>query len=467
MVKIFVIALLLTLVISSVQAQGDCPEDVKTALDAAQQFCGSLGRNEVCYGNTLVSATGWDSRSLDAFTAPGNITSLFDIQALVTAPLDTVNGNWGVALLSMQANLPDTMPGQNVTFIVFGDAQLSSDVPQENTELPFTLTATTIGTPNVRSAPSTGADLLATLDDQAQVLVIGRTEGGNWYQIVYQSAARWVSKDYLAVDGDTSGLPIVPRAEWTNPLLKYSAPMQSFHIDTSVRGTECDELPPSGVVVQAPTNTTVNFMVNGVELSVGSTGMLNIDESSDALKVATLGGTIGVKAGDELALVEPGNITQAVEGSAPTTPKQYEYADVHSLPLTLLPEAVTPPPPAGTPASVFACNFSGNSIRKTISSTEPIIFSESLGSSDSDGALRVREGSTVTMTLDGEAVPLWGVSDIYEKNNTLTADGQQAGTSMLYDWWFVVPHPQPGNHDLTLTWTYQETRTYTCSIVVE
>lgn len=449
-------------------AQGNCPAVVQTALEAAKAACGNLGRNEACYGNTLVSATDWNDASLDGFAQPGNIISLFDLKALVTAPLDTQNNNWGVALLSLQANIPNSLPGQNVTFLVFGDAQLENDVSPDETELPVTLIGTTVGSPNVRTAPSTGADLLATLRNGESVQVIGRTQGGNWYQIIYQSSARWANAEFLQLDGDRNELPIVPREEWTNPLLKYTAPMQAFRLKTDLRGTECEEVPESGVVVQAPANTTVNFLVNGVEMSVGSTAMLRLDDSQAGLEVATLGGTVGLKSADVMATVEPGNISSVAEGSAPTEPKRYAYEDVRSLPIDLLPEAVTLLPPNGTQASVFACNFTGNRLRTPISADQPIIFAEDLGSGTSESAAQVRELSQVTLTMDGENVPLWDVSDPYEKASaTFTAEGQQAGRSILYDWWFVVPHPEPGEHDLVLTWTYQETFTYNCSIVVE
>lgn len=464
-----ILLLILLTVAQPLVAQEDCPAVVKTALADAEAACGEVGRNQVCYGNTLVSATDWNDASLEGFVQPGSTASLFDLKVLATAPHDPQTDNWGVALLSLQANIPNTLPGQNVRFLVFGDAQLESDVNPEAVELPVTLVGTTAGSPNVRTAPSTGADLLATLGNRESIQVIGRTQGGNWYQIVYQSAARWVNAEFVELDGNPSDLPIVPRAEWTNPLLKYTAPMQAFQISTGVRGTECAEMPESGIVIQAPTHTTVNFMVNGVEMSVGSTAMLRLDDSTEGLDVATLGGTVGLKSTDELITLEPGYISSVSEGTAPTEPERYEYDDVRALPVSLLPEPVTVLPPDGTTASVFACDLTGKRLRTPISADQPIIFTEGLGSDTYEGAARVRDLSQITLTMDGENIPLWDVSsDPYEKSGgTFTAGGQQASRSILYDWWFVVPHPEPGEHELVLTWTNQSTFTYSCSIVVE
>jgi len=35
-------------------------------------------------------------------------------------------GTWGLSLLKLQANLPNTMPGQNITFVVYGDTSVQN-----------------------------------------------------------------------------------------------------------------------------------------------------------------------------------------------------------------------------------------------------------------------------------------------------------------------------------------------------
>jgi hypothetical protein len=39
--------------------------------------------------------------------------------------MDEDAGTWGVAVLQVQANLPDTVPGQNVTMLLFGDVEIT------------------------------------------------------------------------------------------------------------------------------------------------------------------------------------------------------------------------------------------------------------------------------------------------------------------------------------------------------
>src|SRR5262249_22525693 len=104
--------ILLLLSVSLVVAQGtDCPTYVNQALDAVGKSCGELGRNQVCYGNTSI-----DSQFTDTsvhFSLPGDHASVLNLQKLVTAPLNPDNNTWGIAVLSLQANLPDNLPGQN------------------------------------------------------------------------------------------------------------------------------------------------------------------------------------------------------------------------------------------------------------------------------------------------------------------------------------------------------------------
>jgi hypothetical protein len=108
-----------------------CDEMVTMALNRADTACAALGRNEACYGNVLVQAE-FQSGNLPAFSAVGDIVDLLSVKRLVTAPFDQTDQTWGVALLKAQANLPGTLPGQNITFVLYGDATLDNITPGMN-----------------------------------------------------------------------------------------------------------------------------------------------------------------------------------------------------------------------------------------------------------------------------------------------------------------------------------------------
>src|SRR5262245_24701849 len=113
---------------------GECPELVQQALETAQTECSSTGRNQVCYGHTALEAEGQPDAANFEFENLGDITDVAAVQRLQLAGLDVESGVWGVVLMQIQANIPDTLPGQNVTILLFGDAEIrnaASSVAQQ------------------------------------------------------------------------------------------------------------------------------------------------------------------------------------------------------------------------------------------------------------------------------------------------------------------------------------------------
>ncbi|MBA3872215.1 MAG: LysM peptidoglycan-binding domain-containing protein [Anaerolineae bacterium] len=106
-----------------------CDDLVTTALNRANQVCTTLGRNQVCYGNNLIDAE-LQPNATTNFSKAGDIVGVDLIRRLTTAPLDTSKQVWGIAIMKIQANLPDTLPGQNVTFLLYGNAVLDNITPQ-------------------------------------------------------------------------------------------------------------------------------------------------------------------------------------------------------------------------------------------------------------------------------------------------------------------------------------------------
>lgn len=105
-----------------------CDTLVTRALEKANQSCNMIGRNQACYGNNLVRAEFQPNITL-SFANSGDVVDVSTLRQLTTAPLDETQGTWGIALLKVQANLADTLPGQNVTFLLFGNAVLDNISP--------------------------------------------------------------------------------------------------------------------------------------------------------------------------------------------------------------------------------------------------------------------------------------------------------------------------------------------------
>lgn len=127
---LFLMGLLVVPGLAFVQAT-DCPKIVEAALSSADEFCTGTGRNQACYGHIALAA---DLRSdgVDfAFKQPGDMIDVVSVDAMRLSPMNVTTGEWGVALMNLQANLPDTLPGQNVTFLLFGDVEIHNAVPAD------------------------------------------------------------------------------------------------------------------------------------------------------------------------------------------------------------------------------------------------------------------------------------------------------------------------------------------------
>lgn len=121
--------LILLISVGAAAAQGQtCSELVEQAVAAVQDACADTGRNQACYGNVALEATPRAGAEAFVFEEQGDLVSVADIDRLTLSSLDEEEGVWGVALLRIQANIPDTLPGQNVTFLLFGDVELQNAV---------------------------------------------------------------------------------------------------------------------------------------------------------------------------------------------------------------------------------------------------------------------------------------------------------------------------------------------------
>jgi hypothetical protein len=114
---------------SVIHAQSStCPAVVQSALSAAETACKTIGRNQACYGNITLEAEPQAANTKLLFNHPGDLAAVSDFKSLRLSSMDAAANTWGVALMKLQANLPDTLPGQNVTLVLFGDVTLKNAV---------------------------------------------------------------------------------------------------------------------------------------------------------------------------------------------------------------------------------------------------------------------------------------------------------------------------------------------------
>lgn len=176
-------------VFTSAQGNPQCVSLVQQALGQVDTACEQIGRNQLCYGNALLDVTLREEDPDVPFAEPGDFAELIAVEAVSVGPMITPD-QWGIAVVSLQANLPGALPGQNVTMVLIGDVTMidsSSDVPEvampEGASDDFIYSSmqaitlrTGIGRPQCAEAPPDGV-LIQTLGGSARVnLLVNRMQ---------------------------------------------------------------------------------------------------------------------------------------------------------------------------------------------------------------------------------------------------------------------------------------------------
>lgn len=149
------IAILLLASVTIASAQTQCAALVQEAINLVANTCVGMGRNEVCHGYFRVEAQPRDQSPAFSF-ALGDIVDVTDVASLRTYPFNAETHEWGIALMNLQANLPDELPGANVSFLLLGDTNVSNmsaegERPMQTLRLETGITGTACG-----DAPSNG-----------------------------------------------------------------------------------------------------------------------------------------------------------------------------------------------------------------------------------------------------------------------------------------------------------------------
>lgn len=111
-----------------------CADIVTDTLASVEAACAATTRNQACYGNVSIAATPRANAVDFDFDGAGDLANVVDVATMRLRALNVEENVWGVALMQLQANLPDTLPGQNVTFLLFGDVEIENAVPEDDAE---------------------------------------------------------------------------------------------------------------------------------------------------------------------------------------------------------------------------------------------------------------------------------------------------------------------------------------------
>jgi hypothetical protein len=336
-----------------------CPAVVYRALDQLSESCTSIGRNQVCYGHNDVHATFRDLSATPNFAAPADTVEVTALESMVTAPLDTKRGKWGLALMNVQANVPESLPGQGVVFLLMGNTTVMDRVGQpqtvdESVQLPLE----TNHSANLRMFPTNSATIVGSVPNRAVVVATGLSHDGQWLRVQHDGSYAWMTRMVIDPNTDLSTLPAFDPA--------YYSTMQAFYFTSGLGAPACEQA-LDAVLIQGPNNVMVDIQANGAYIRIGSTILLRL-VTPDTMQLITVSGTayvdgLAVPAGSSaLAPYDPvaGVVTGPFYGlHSITCATDAHIRIVESLPVALLHYAPTlpacvvnapaPPPAANAP----------------------------------------------------------------------------------------------------------------------
>lgn len=251
------------LIISTVYGQvANCPALVQQALAATAANCADVSRNTACYGYNQVEATFAQTQSVGFFSKPADRANLLQLQTVRTVGADVTVPQWGIAVMNVQANVPNTIPGQGVIVMLLGDAQVQNAVaPDQALTSTFSLNVVVQSRTNPHAAPSLDSPNLGTVEANSILAADALSADSQWVRIAYQGQPAWISRGVLNPNDPISSLPVITDDTHT--------PMQAFYFSTGVGTPTCAEA-PSIVGVKSPENIKIDLTVNGAAIRVGS-----------------------------------------------------------------------------------------------------------------------------------------------------------------------------------------------------
>lgn len=301
---VFIFLIFITVKIVEGQSSTDaCPQFVRQALTEIGNSCNGLDRNSVCYGFNRVDATFVEDVLAGTFSQPADRAGLVELEKITTAPLDAVLNQWGIAIMNVQANVPSSLPGQAVTFMLMGDTEVENAVEPENVlaDTEAIRVTTVVETP-LFSGSAFNTNIRRIVPPGTVLAAVGLSEDGGFVRLSLEEGTAWVDRNTINPTIDISRLP----AGRTDA----SSPMQSFYFRTSFNDLECDEA-PSILAIQSPEGITVDLTANGARIQLGSLIMLRRIPPGNAMQIITLEGEATLEPGtpDEV-YVPAGRTTQ-------------------------------------------------------------------------------------------------------------------------------------------------------------
>ncbi|MBA3868647.1 MAG: SH3 domain-containing protein [Anaerolineae bacterium] len=328
----FTLCALLLLLAAPVMAAADCPALVRQAFAATDSVCQNTDSNQACYGNSHLQAKSNGNIPNFTFSQPGDRVNLSDVKSLQLSPMTLDTGEWGVALMHIQANL-SAKSNKNLMLLAFGDVAI------ENTAPTPTAADVQVGgkeAVNVRLLPNVKAGAVAVLQPGQQVTAVERLADNSWLRINLPDSGEtgWIRGDLITTTNDLRSLNVT-QADQPN-----YRPMQAFTFSSGNDQQNCAEIPQDGLIIQTPEGAgEVRLWINQVVVKLGSTVYFQAQPNGDMI-ITTLEGHATVEAlGISYTAVAGTSVRVKLDAdmkpvAPPRLPESYSVAAVQNLPVS-------------------------------------------------------------------------------------------------------------------------------------
>ncbi len=329
---------------SSIQPSANtCSAIVTSAMKATGQFCDGTQADQVCYGHVHLDAQPQPGFGPFQFSQAGDKVDVMGIQSLQVSAMDTTTGTWGVALMHVAANLPNTVDVQNVTLLFLGDVQVQNKVPAKP---PVPVTVTALSNVNVRQQPELSSYVMETLHSGETVQAKGRLADNSWLYIQLPDSTNggWIYGPSVGTPSGVQTLAVV------DPDTAFFGPMQAFYVQTGDNDNpSCADAPENGLMIQTSEGAAeVDLWINEVKIRLGSTAFIQAQPNKNmtitmlegASHVQAQGVEYTAPAGTELTVPMNSNLQPA---APPNPPVPIKNPDVKNLPVQELDRPITIP----------------------------------------------------------------------------------------------------------------------------
>lgn len=473
-IKLLTCFVLVMMIVSTTTAQeSTCPAVIEEATSRISELCNATGRNQACYGNLQVIAEPQADVTDFVFESAGDIVDVIDIASLKVSAFDPTNESWGVSIMKLQANLPDTVPGQNAIVLLFGDSEIYAAAE----EAAPTINISANGGLNVRSGPGTNYAIITALTSGDTVTADGRNADSSWLRLQLEDGRiGWVFAQLVEPESTTDTL-MVRTADDTSGSLR---PMQAFYFRGGVGSAACAGHIETGMVIQTPKGVgQITLTINEVRVSIASVVYFQTTEDQQ-LSISTLEGEVEVEAFGVTQTVPAGEqVTVPLDAELaasgpPSEPQPQTDTQLLTLPLNALPEPIEKItlaiPAAGPEATEVPSSGSGSGGNAdaplpTGSGTAPSGEAISIvGCSFGDG-VSLAAGQPLILRYSWVTAPGYLSEYMAAVKHTLTVDGQEYAvnavtTSSISDppsqranYYWTIPDLGAGAHEVIITET--------------